>query len=380
MDCPPRTDDPSPNHHVFPFPPFPPFPSLPGYWTPETHHLSGAYDWHDYSECDDHSHGAGGLPVWLPASGYIAVDQGGDSGTGEIALMVLDFLVATNDTQRFLRYYPVAAAVADYFSQHYAGRFEGRAVVWPSQVLEAIWCWYDSGAKNFSANCCQDDTPTVSGMITVFEKLAQLAALPGSPVTPEQRGRWAAFSAIMPQIAVNATTNTMRFARVEAGGAYIPSIGEGAELYPMHPHRVFTRGRQVASGQDLSLALSTFEKSLWTNPETNSLWNTGWAYVVNAAALLGLTGKAAIGVLDRARTGPAAGFRFPGFAPAMQDAGPSADHFANMARALQEMLLQSGDDGLVDTSVVLFPAWPCEWDASAQALNTSVPRTPSTPH
>jgi hypothetical protein len=153
-----------------------------GYWTPETHHLSGAYDWHDYSECSD-SHGPGGLPVWLPASGYIAVDQGGDSGTGEIALMVLDFLSATNDMARFAQYYPVAAAVADYFSQHYAGRLEGRAIVWPSQVLEAIWCWYDAGAKNFSSNCCQDDTPTESGMVAVFEKLLQLADAPGSPVT-----------------------------------------------------------------------------------------------------------------------------------------------------------------------------------------------------
>ena len=274
-----------------------------GYWTPETHHLSGAYDWHDYSECSD-SHGPGGLPVWLPASGYIAVDQGGDSGTGEIALMVLDFLSATNDMARFAQYYPVAAAVADYFSQHYAGRLDGRAIVWPSQVLEAIWCWYDTGARNFSSNCCQDDTPTVSGMVTVFEKLLQLADVPGSPVTAEQRARWAAFSQIMPRIAVNETTGTIKFARVDQD---VQSIGEGAELYPMHPHRVFTRGRQVASGQDLTLAITTFEKSLWTDPSTNSLWNTGWAYVVNAAALLGLTGKAAIGVIDRAHTGPASG-------------------------------------------------------------------------
>jgi len=287
--------------------------------------------------------------------------------------MVLDYLSATNDMARFARYYPVAAAVADYFSQHYAGRFNGRAVVWPSQVLEAIWCWYDNGARNFSSNCCEDDTPTVSGIMTVFEKLLQLADVPGSPVTPEQKARWSAFALIQPQLPVNTTTNTIRFARVTAGGQYVPSIGEGAELYPMHPHRVFTRGRQVAYGQDLSLALSTYEKSLWTNPETNSLWNTGWCYAVNAAALLGLTGWAAEGVLDRARTGSFT--RFPGFAPAMQDAAPSADHFANMNRALIDMLLQSGDDGFVNTTVVIFPAWPCEWDVDFKLwgpLNTSV--------
>jgi len=59
----------------------------------------------------------------------------------------------------------------------------------------------------------------------------------------------------------------------------------------------------------------------------------------------------------------------------MQDAGPSADHFANMNRALQEMLLQSGDDGFTAPSIVLFPAWPCEWDVDFKLhapLNTTV--------
>jgi hypothetical protein len=32
-----------------------------------------------------------------------------------------------------------------------------------------------------------------------------------------------------------------------------------------------------------------------------------------------------------------------------------------MNRALQEMLLQSGEDGL-NATIVLLPAWPCTWD------------------
>ena len=46
-----------------------------------------------------------------------------------------------------------------------------------------------------------------------------------------------------------------------------------------------------------------------------------------------------------------------------------------MNRALQEMLLQSGDDGYEATSLVLFPAWDCSWDVSAKLwgpLNTTV--------
>jgi len=28
------------------------------------------------------------------------------------------------------------------------------------------------------------------------------------------------------------------------------------------------------------------------------------------------------------------------------------------------MLIQSGDDGFASTTIVLLPAWPCEWDVS----------------
>jgi hypothetical protein len=96
---------------------------------------------------------------------------------------------------------------------------------------------------------------------------------------------------------------------------------------------------------------------------------------LQAAALLGLADTAAAQLLERAATAPAAGYRFPGFAPHFQDFDPSADHFANLNRALQEMLLQSGDDGYSNTTIVLFPAWPCAWDVRFKLwgpLNTSV--------
>ncbi len=36
---------------------------------------------------------------------------------------------------------------------------------------------------------------------------------------------------------------------------------------------------------------------------------------------------------------------------------------------LQEMLLQSGDDGFESTTIVLFPAWPCSWDVNFKVCN-----------
>ena len=46
-----------------------------------------------------------------------------------------------------------------------------------------------------------------------------------------------------------------------------------------------------------------------------------------------------------------------------------------MNRALQEMLIQTGEDGFTSTTIVLFPAWPCDWDVSFKLwgpLNTTV--------
>lgn len=51
-----------------------------GVWTTETQHLTGAYTMSDYS-CSREA----GYPVQYEASGYLHVDQGGDSGTGECA-------------------------------------------------------------------------------------------------------------------------------------------------------------------------------------------------------------------------------------------------------------------------------------------------------
>jgi hypothetical protein len=91
--------------------------------------------------------------------------------------------------------------------------------------------------------------------------------------------------------------------------------------------------------------------------------------------LAGLPEPAETLLLARAQTPPAPGYRFPGFSPQFQDYDPSADHYANFARALQEMLLQSGDDGFENATLVLLPAWPCAWDVQAKLWgpgNTSV--------
>lgn len=60
----------------------------PGMWTTETAHLTGAYCPQDYFGYKGCKANRTGWPVWLEQSGYLALDQGGDSGTGEYSLMV----------------------------------------------------------------------------------------------------------------------------------------------------------------------------------------------------------------------------------------------------------------------------------------------------
>ena len=147
-------------------------------------------------------------------------------------------------------------------------------------------------------------------MMTLFEKLLQL---PASLMTPAQRASYEAFVPTMPDLPL--VGKVIQPARIKQNG---PHNSEGPEVYAMHPHRVFTKGRQVASGTDISIGEATFASSGW------SQGGSGWGYGINAAALIGATDNAMGQVLGRAHTSNAAGYRFPAFAPHEQDA--STEH------------------------------------------------------
>jgi len=196
-----------------------------------------------------------GYPYQYAASGYVHVDQGGNSGTGEYSLMALDFYAATGDAS----YLPLAFHAADYFMYHFLGNVSasGRVVVWPAQVLETFWCTYNTSAQTFD-NCCADDAPTISGMLTLFEKLL---ALPEALSTPAQRAAWSEFASVrMPALPLT-PQGTIAPARILSSGP--PRNGEGPELYAMHPHRVYTKGREVATGRSLATAAATYAASTW---------------------------------------------------------------------------------------------------------------------
>ena len=115
-------------------------------------------------------------------------------------------------------------------------------------------------------------------MYTLFEKLLQL---PPTVSTPAQRAAWSNFFTrpLIPELPV--VNGLIVPARILQNGGH---NSEGPELYAMHPHRWFTKGREVASGKDISVGVNTHLASGWAKNN-----NDGWTYGINSAALLGLT-------------------------------------------------------------------------------------------
>ena len=193
--------------------------------------------------------------------------------------MAMDFYAWTGDTQ----YLPIAFQAGNYLMQHFNNRSaEGRVVIWPAQVLETYWCDYDVG--HGYQNCCADDSPTIGGMMTLFEKLL---ALPPSLTTAAQRAQWKAFQdTLMPALPI--AQDIILPARIVSSPAH---NNEGPELYAIHPHRVYTKGRQVATGRNISVGVATHLSSKFAKE------NSGWNYGLNSAALIGLADIAAAQVM-----------------------------------------------------------------------------------
>ena len=258
-----------------------------------------------------------------------------------------------------------------------------------TQVLETYWCNYDASSGTYT-NCCEDDMPTVSAMHTLFPRLL---ALPANLTTPAQRAAWSSFAAILPDLPLSADGSQYAAARVVSSGKH---NNEGPELYLAHPHRVVTVGRAVTAGINLTIGAATLAAiPFYSSDDTWSYGACGGGLCVdvmpvggvkttppppsftglNDAVLLGQTNFAITQLLQKADAGPPAGYRFSGYAPSTGDSDPGDEYYVNMVRALQEMVLQSGDDGYENTTIVLFPSWPCSWDVSAKLwgpLNTTV--------
>ena len=123
---------------------------------------------------------------------------------------------------------------------------------------------------------------------------------------------------------------------------------ETPQLYPVFPWRIFGLGRT-----GLQTAVNTYEK----DPHALEMRSSkGWKQDNIWAACLGLTDEARRLNLEKLGSGP---YRFPAFWDPGFDWAPDHNRGGAGMIGLQEMLLQETPD----SELLLFPAWPKEWNA-----------------
>lgn len=271
------------------------------------------------------------------------------------------------------RYVPVADGMLRFFDQFYrnhckdaTGREpnkDGLLVIFPGNAVESY-----SGTTN--------DAPTVAGLTALSNALL---ALPDGVGSTGQRAFWKAFHDRLPPVPVRSWKGRRSIAPAEAWQAQRPDFNmELPHLYPVFPFRLYGVGLP-----DLDLARNAwFDGDTCPAKQKNYFcWYQGGIF----AAGLGLT--------DVAREYALAKFlhphqpdpvehngwqtqksmtpwelrwtrkdweipRYPAFWDGMIFCGrPDMDHGGAAMVQLQEMLLQTPGDKLV-----LFPAWPKDWD------------------
>ena len=123
---------------------------------------------------------------------------------------------------------------------------------------------------------------------------------------------------------------------------------ETPQLYPVFPWRIFGLGLP-----GLQTAVNTYTK----DPHALEMRSSkGWKQDNIWAACLGLTDEARRLNLEKLGSGP---YRFPAFWDPGFDWAPDHNRGGAGMIGLQEMLLQETPDG----ELLLFPAWPKEWNA-----------------
>eukprot|EP01121_Diplochlamys_sp_Union-15-3_P008096 TRINITY_DN2122_c0_g1_i1.p1 TRINITY_DN2122_c0_g1~~TRINITY_DN2122_c0_g1_i1.p1 ORF type:complete len:765 (+),score=128.25 TRINITY_DN2122_c0_g1_i1:101-2395(+) len=307
-----------------------------GAFWPETQQIFGIYYPSDYG-CS-----RSGFPVGIPQTRWNRYNfQGGL----DLSLLILDHWTYGQDNVTFLNYLPIITSVIDFYANHWTATDQkGKIIFYPSQAIET---WQCVTYPPVESDCVTNDLPDIAGLYSVLQKLL---ALPSEFSTPQQRTQWTTLLGKLPAVPSqesNGATYLVAGDKLPSGQGNV----ENPELYAVHPYRLYGVGKP-----DIDVAIESYKRRIHK-------CNVGWCQDLMNAAFLGLADEATSQVIERAKTAPAKGYRFPGFMPAFQDSQPSADHLSNMNTALSLMLLQPLDDK--QNKIVLFPAWPCkQWDVT----------------
>ncbi len=264
----------------------------------------------------------------------------------ELTAMMLDTFDVTGDMQ-FARktLLPLAAELTAYFDQHWP-RVAGKLLFEPSAALE-------------TRQVATNPAPDIAGLTDV---LPRLLGLPRELTTLAQRTMWERTLADLPPLPRGrADAQGKSPVTHEAGSATGAEIlwpaekfgkfenVENPELYSVFPFRLFGVGLP-----ELKLARATYDAKAY---KASTCWGQDGIH----AACLGWAGKAkAEAVANFTAYG---GERFQWFWKPGHDYEPDLDNGGAAQMILQSMLMQQRGD-----KILLFPAWPKEWDVEFRLL------------
>ena len=256
---------------------------------------------------------------------------------------VLEFCQMILETYRYdradiERYKPLIESALRFFDEHYQylaaqrGRNtldgNGKLVLFPGSGCETYKMAYNASS-------------TVAGLRTVLETYLEVKQMQGDTVvTP-----WRAMLERIPEIPHRVVDGREMIAPAVVWERINNS--ETPQLYPVFPWRIYS----MASDKPMDVALNTY---LYDDHAVAMRSSKGWKQDNIWAAMLGQTEDAVRLTKEKFAPGK---HRFPAFWGPGFDWTPDHNWGGSGAIGLQEMLMQTDDE-----RIVLFPAWPAEWD------------------
>ncbi len=247
----------------------------------------------------------------------------------DLGMMMLDYYEYTGDS-KFLKEtaVPMITDGLTFFREHFYLGPDGKLLLDPDNAIEMYW-----KARN--------PAPDVAGLHAI---LARMIALPDDVVDAKTRNTWTKMQATLPELPRGTRNGKDVLLPYEGPQTMKSKNHENPELYAIYPFRLYGLERP-----NLDLAIRTFnarkckQKGCWVQDPVQ-------------AAMLGLTDVAEDYVhFNFTRTDPR--LKFLAFWAHGNDYQPDEDNGGNGENGLQQMLLQA-----VGKKLLLFPAWPRDWD------------------
>ena len=254
----------------------------------------------------------------------------------EFCLMMLD--VEKYSGEDITKYIPVIESCLTFYYEHYKqealsrGRQafdgDGHLILYPTSCQETYKMAYNS-------------TTTIAALTTILSRLLEL---PDKYLTPEKRSKWEEMLKRIPPIAFREKeghkTISPAWVWQRINNQEIP------QLYPVYPWGIYGIGKP-----DLEVAINTWKYGTDRPNQKNFI---SWHQDAIFCARLGLTEEAAAITIKKLQDSER---RCPTFWGPGHDYVPDHNWGGSGMIGLQEMLMQTVGD-----QIILFPAWPVEWN------------------